>query len=189
MRMREEIDLILDRAETAMGSALQRLERELLTIRAGKASPAMLNGVYVDYYGSRMPLSQVSNIHTPDARTISVQPWEKTTLDGIEKAIRDANLGFNPNNDGTLITINIPTLTEERRKELVKQVGKEAEAAKVHIRKARKAAKDEIKGLLQSGLSEDMGKRAETAIQERTDRHIDRVDAIFTRKESDIMKV
>lgn len=187
--MGEEVDRILDGAEEAMDSALQHLKRELSRIRAGRASPVMLSGVYVDCYGSRMPLSQLSNIHTPDARTISVQPWEKNLIDVIEKAIADSDLGLNPNNKGDVIIISLPTLTEERRKALIKQVKKEAEEAKVSIRNARKAANAEVKALVQSGLSADRGRRAAADIQARTDIHIERINGVSARKESDIMKV
>lgn len=187
--MNEAIQLILDMAQEGMDAALKHLERELLKIRAGKASTAMLGSVYVDYYGSKTPLSQVSNIGTPDARTLSVQPWEKAKIPAIEKAIREADLGFNPNHNGEVILINIPTLTEDRRKELVKQVKREVEAAKVSVRNARKAANGELKKQLQEGLSKDLSARAEDRVQALTDRYIAKADEISARKEAEITSV
>jgi ribosome recycling factor len=141
--MNEEIEFILDTTKEAMNSAIAHLEKELRTIRAGKATPAMLANVMVDYYGSQTPLSQVANVSTPDPRTISIQPWEKNMLQPIEKAIMIANLGFNPMNNGDIIMINVPPLTEERRRDLVKQAKAEAEHAKVGIRNARKEANND----------------------------------------------
>ena len=143
--MNEEIEFILDTAKEAMNNAIDHLIKELRSIRAGKATPSMLTNVMVDYYGSQTPLSQVANVNTPDARTISIQPWEKNMLQEIEKAIQLANLGFNPMNNGDLIMINVPPLTEERRIGLAKQSKSEAEHAKVGIRNARKEANNEIK--------------------------------------------
>jgi ribosome recycling factor len=139
--MQEEVDFVIEHCNEKMEAAIRHLEKELVHIRAGKASPAMLEGLHVDYYGTQTPLNQVSNISTPDARTIAVQPWEKNMIPVIEKAIRNANLGFNPDNNGELIRINIPPLTEERRRQLVKQAGQEGETAKVSIRLARKDGK------------------------------------------------
>ena len=143
----EEIDFILDSTKESMEGSLAHLEKEFLNIRAGKASPAMLGGVKVDYYGAATPLSQVANINTPDARTITVQPWEKSMLQPIEKAITIANLGFNPMNNGENIIISVPALTEERRRDLVKQAKSEAEDAKIGVRNARKDANTDIKKL------------------------------------------
>ena len=162
----EEINFILDSAKENMDGSLQHLELAFTKIRAGKASPQMLDGVNVDYYGAMTPLSQASNINTPDARTISVQPWDKSLLEVMEKAIIDANLGFNPMNNGEMIIINVPPLTEERRLQLVKQAKTESENAKVSIRNARKEANDELKKL--SGISEDILKDSEASVQELT---------------------
>lgn len=187
--MDEATDLILATAGEKMASALAHLEKSLLKIRAGKASPAMLGGVYVDYYGAQTPLSQVSNINTPDARTLSVQPWDRGLLEAIEKAIQEAGLGFNPSNDGEVIRINIPALTEERRRELAKQARQEAEVAKVSARTARKEANRELHKLGQEGCSEDLIAQREAEIQALTDEHIAKIDAIAARKEAEIMNV
>lgn len=183
----EELDFILDSAKESMENSLAHLDKSFLNIRAGKASPAMLGGVRVEYYGSLTPLSQVANINAPDARTLTVSPWEKNMLQPIEKAIMNANLGFNPMNNGDTIIINIPVLTEERRRELVKQVKAEAENAKIGIRNARKDANNEIKKL--DGISEDMIKSAEQDVQNLTDTYIKKVDEMLSIKEAEIMKV
>ena len=154
--MNEEIEFILDTAKEAMSNAITHLEKELISIRAGKATPAMLSTVMVDYYGSQTPLAQVANVNTPDARTLSIQPWEKNMLQEIEKAIQIANLGLNPMNNGDLIMINVPPLTEERRRDLAKQAKAEAEHAKVGVRNARKDANNDIKKV---NISEDMKKK------------------------------
>ena len=184
--MTEEIDFILDSAKEAMDSAISHLEKELRSIRAGKASPAMLANVQVDYYGSATPLSQVANVNTPDARTISIQPWEKNMLQEIEKAIMIANLGFNPMNNGENIIINVPPLTEERRRDLAKQAKAEAENAKVGVRNARKEANNEIKKL---DVSDDMKKNTEADIQNLTDNYVKQIDEKFSVKEKEIMTV
>lgn len=184
--MNEEIGFVLDATQENMDKAIAHLEKELVKIRAGKASPAMLSTVMVEYYGSMTPLSQVSNINTPDARTISVQPWEKNIIGAIETAIMNANLGFNPMNNGELVIINVPPLTEERRKQLVKQAKAEAEEAKVGIRAARQEANKDIKGL---EISEDLAKNAEIDIQDLTNSFIKKVDTILEHKEAEIMKV
>lgn len=184
--MNEEIKFLLDAAKESMDAAIVHLEKEFLKIRAGKASPAMLSNVKVDYYGSQTPLSQVANINTPDARTISVQPWEKNMLQEIEKAIMQANLGFNPMNNGDYVIINVPPLTEERRRDLVKQAKGEAEDAKVSVRTARQDANKEIRDL---DISEDLQKNAETDVQELTDTYTQRIDAFLDKKEVEIMKV
>jgi len=184
--MNEEIQFVLDTAEEGMDAAITHLEKEFIKIRAGKASPAMLSSVMVEYYGSQTPLSQVSNINTPDGRTISVQPWEKSMLQEIETAIMNANLGFNPMNNGEMIIINVPPLTEERRKQLVKQAKAEAEHAKVGVRSARQDANKEIKGL---DISEDQQKNAELDIQELTDSYTKKIDDFLHAKEAEIMKV
>ncbi|WP_299108151.1 ribosome recycling factor [uncultured Tenacibaculum sp.] len=182
----EEIDFILDSAKEAMNNAIAHLEKELRSIRAGKATPAMLANVMVDYYGSQTPLSQVANVNTPDARTISIQPWEKNMLQEIEKAIMIANLGFNPMNNGENIIINVPPLTEERRRDLAKQAKAEAEHAKVGIRNARKDANNDIK---KTDVSDDMKKNAEADIQTLTDNFVKEVDEKYTVKEKEIMTV
>ncbi|KGL58951.1 ribosome recycling factor [Polaribacter sp. Hel1_85] len=184
--MNEEIEFILDTAKEAMNNAIEHLVKELRTIRAGKASPSMLSNIMVDYYGSQTPLSQVANVNTPDARTISIQPWEKNMLQPIEKAIQIANLGFNPMNNGDLIMINVPPLTEERRINLAKQAKAEAEHAKVGIRNARKDANNDIK---KTDISEDMKKNAEDDIQQLTDTFVKQTEEKLAVKEVEIMKV
>lgn len=187
--MQEEVDFVLDHCKEKMEAALEHLEKELVHIRAGKASPAMLDGVHVDYYGSQTPLNQVSNVSTPDARTIAVQPWEKNLIPEIEKAILIANLGLNPDNNGEIIRINIPVLTEERRKGLVKQAHQEGEHAKVSVRGARKESNDNLKQLLKDGLSEDLEKDAEAEVQRMTDEYGKKIDALVEAKEEDIMTI
>jgi ribosome recycling factor len=187
--MQEEVDFILEHSEEMMSGAIEHLEKELVHIRAGKASPSMLDGVMVEYYGSMTALSQVSNISTPDARTVAIQPWEKGIIPIIEKAIMNADLGFNPDNNGEIIRINIPVLTEERRKGLVKQVHMEGEHAKVSIRAARKDANNSLKKLLKEGLSEDMEKDAEADIQKLTDKYGKNVESLIELKEQDIMTI
>lgn len=184
--MDEEVKFVLDSAKENMDGSIAHLEKAFIKIRAGKASPVMLSSVMVDYYGSQTPLSQVSNINTPDARTISVQPWEKNLIGEIENAIMNANLGFNPMNNGEMVIINVPPLTEERRKQLVKQAKSEAEDAKVSIRSARQEANKELKAL---EISEDLLKNAEVDVQELTDSYSKKVDAILSVKEAEIMKV
>ncbi|WP_299678838.1 ribosome recycling factor [uncultured Tenacibaculum sp.] len=184
--MTEEIDFILDSTKEAMVNAISHLEKELRSIRAGKASPAMLANVQVDYYGSQTPLGQVANVNTPDARTISIQPWEKNMLQEIEKAIMIANLGFNPMNNGENIIINVPPLTEERRRDLAKQAKAEAENAKVGVRNARKDANNEIKKV---DASDDMKKNAEADVQTLTDSYVKQIDEKLAVKEKEIMTV
>jgi len=187
--MEEEVELILDLCKEKMASAIDHLEKELVHIRAGKASPRMLDGVTVDYYGSMTPLAQVSNINTPDARTIAIQPWEKKLIPEIEKAIMNANLGFNPENNGELIRINVPALTEERRKILSKQANTEGENAKVSIRSARKDANEALKKLLKTGLSEDLEKDAENIVQEMTNEYSKEVDSLLEKKTKEIFTI
>ena len=184
--MNEEVTFILDTTKESMEGSMTHLEKAFIKIRAGKASPMMLSTVKVEYYGSPTPLSQVANINTPDARTISVQPWEKSILHDIETAIMNANIGFNPMNNGEMVIINVPPLTEERRRDLVKQAKSEAEDAKVSIRSARQEANKELKKL---ELSEDLLSNAEVDVQELTDVYIKKVDAVFDIKEAEIMKV
>jgi ribosome recycling factor len=184
--MNEEVDFVLDSAKENMDKAMVHLEKSFAKIRAGKASPIMLSTVKVDYYGSHTPLSQVANVNTTDARTISVQPWEKNMLQEIEKAITNANLGFNPMNNGDLIIINVPPLTEERRRDLVKQAKAEAEDAKIGVRNARQEANKDIKGI---DLPEDTVKDAEASIQELTNKYSKKIEELLTVKEAEIMKV
>ncbi|ALM48888.1 ribosome-recycling factor [Flavobacterium psychrophilum] len=185
----EEIDFILDSAKESMDGSIAHLEKEFLNIRAGKATPAMLGGVFVDYYGSATPLSQVANINVPDARTITIQPWEKSMLQPIEKAIMIANLGFNPMNNGDNIIISVPALTEERRRDLAKQAKAEAEDAKIGVRNVRKDANTDIKKLEKDGVSEDACKGAEESVQELTNSYIKKIDELLVVKEAEIMKV
>lgn len=185
----EEIEFILDSTKESMNGTIAHLEKEFLNIRAGKATPQMLGGVFVDYYGSQTPLSQVANINTPDARTITITPWEKAMLQPIEKAIMIANLGFNPMNNGDNIIISVPPLTEERRRDLVKQAKSEAEDAKIGIRNARKDANTDIKKLEKEGTSEDVCKSAEDDVQKLTDAFIKKIDDHLAIKEAEIMKV
>ncbi len=183
----EDIQFILDSTKEAMGNALTHLQKRLLTIRAGKASPTMLQGVMVDYYGSPTPLSQVANINTPDGRTISIQAWEKALIPEIEKAIMNANLGFNPMNNGESVIINVPPLTEERRKDLVKQAKAESEEARIGVRNDRKGANNDLKKL--EDASEDQVKNAEIDVQKLTDEHIQKIEEILSVKEKEIMTV
>lgn len=187
--MSEEVQLYIDDAKDKMKKALTHLENELLKVRAGKANPSMLQGVQVDYYGSKVPLTQVSNVSTTDARTIVIQPWEKKIIDAIEKAVFAANLGLTPINNGEIIRINIPPLTEERRRDLVKQVKHEGENAKVSIRNARREAIDEIKKLQKQGIPEDEIKKAEEEMQKHTDGYSKKVEDILHHKETEIMAV
>lgn len=184
--MNEELNFIIDSTEELMQNAIGHLEKEFRNIRAGKASPAMIGSVTVDYYGTQTPLTQVANVGTMDAHTITVQPWEKHMLQEIERAILNANLGFNPTNNGEIVIINVPVLTEERRIELSKQAKAEAEIAKVSIRNDRKEAMHEVK---KTDASEDMKSNAEIDIQELTDKYSHLVDEHFKIKEQEIMKV
>ena len=185
----EEIDFILDSTKESMEGSLSHLEKEFLNIRAGKASPAMLGSVKVDYYGTPTPLSQVGAVNTLDSRTLTVQPWEKSVLDEIAKGIMNANLGLNPQSNGEIIIISVPVLTEERRRDLVKRAKAEGESAKIGIRGKRKDANDFIKSLKNDGLSEDQVKNTEDTIQKLTDTFIQKIDALVDVKEVDIMKV
>ena len=187
--MEEDIQLIKDSVKEDMNKAISHLEKALLKIRAGRANPSMLEGVRVDYYGAMTPLAQVANINTPDARTLLVQPWEKKLIPDIERAITNGNLGFNPMNNGEAIIINIPPLTEERRKSLVKMAREEGEEAKVSIRAGRKDGMDETKRLEKDGLPEDMGKDLEKQIQDLTNSYVAKVENLITEKEAEIMTV
>lgn len=187
--MSEEVKIVLDETKAAMDKAISHASAELIKIRAGKAMPDMLDSISVDYYGTDTPLNQVANVSTPDARTLAVQPWEKAMIEPIEKAIRDANLGLNPQNDGQIIRINIPALTEERRKDLVKQVKADAEFARITIRNIRKDGNEQIKKLQKDGLSEDTAKDAEGQVQELTNKYIAKIDEMVSKKEGEIMTI
>lgn len=187
--MEVELNNILQETGNSMGKAINHLEAELVKIRAGKASPNMLDGIMADYYGSPTPINQVANVTALDARTISVQPWEKNMLSVIERAIIAANIGINPQSDGISIRLFLPPLTEERRKEMVKRCNGEGEQGKVSIRNIRRIAIEDIKKLQKDGLSEDAGKDAEAEVQTITDRHISLVDKHLAAKEKEIMLV
>jgi ribosome recycling factor len=187
--MSEEVQFCLDMAKENMQNALVHLEREMQKLRAGKANPQMLDGVKVDYYGTITPLNQMANVNTPDPKTIFIQPWDKNALSLIEKAIMNANLGFNPINDGMVIRIPVPPLTEERRKDLVKRAKAEAEAGKVVVRNARRDANETAKKLAKDGVAEDEIKKLEIDIQTLTDDYIRKVDSVLAVKEKDIMTI
>ena len=182
----EEMEFIMNIAKESMEQAVIHLEKEMLNIRAGKANPIMLSSVKVDYYGTPTLISQVANVNSPDGRTLTVQPWEKGMLQEIEKAILVANLGFNPMNNGESIIINIPPLTEERRRDLAKLAKVETENAKIGIRAARKEANGDIK---KSDASFDIQKNCEIDVQELTDNYISKIDEIFNSKENEILTV
>ena len=187
--MSDELNMIIEDASGSMSKAISHLETELGKIRAGKASPVMLDGIMVDYYGNPTPIAQVANINTLDARTISVQPWEKNMLQAIERAIIAANIGINPQNDGNTIRLFLPPLTEERRKELVKKCNGEGEHARVSVRNIRRDAIEQIKKLQKDGASEDESKDAETSAQGLTDKFISLVEKHLDAKEKEIMAV
>ena len=187
--MIEEVKFHLDVSKEQMEESIKHLELVLAKIRAGKANPQMLNSVQVDYYGSSTPISQMANVNTPDAQTISIQPWDKSVLQDVEKAIMEANLGFTPMNNGEMIMINIPPLTEERRLALVKQAKGEAEQCKISIRSVRQKANDEMKKLAKDGLSEDMEKDAEAEVQKLTDSYIQKTEDYFSTKEKEILTI
>lgn len=184
--MDEEIKFIIDSTEEAMHDAISYLEKQFSNIRAGKASPRMLNSVKVEYYGSQTPLAQIGNVNAPDAQTITIRPFEKSLIPEIEKAILHANLGFNPSNNGESVIINVPPLTEERRRELVKQAKSEAEEAKIGVRNERKGANNSVKKL---DISEDLLRSVEDDIQELTDKYISRIDSMMEVKEKEVMTV
>lgn len=183
------VDVVIKSTREMMEKAISHLESELVKIRTGKANPSMLDSVMVDYYGAMTPLNQIANVNSPDARTLVVQPWEKNKLGDIERAIINSNLGLNPQNDGEVIRINVPPLTEERRKEMVKLAKAEAEHCKVSIRNSRKNANESIKKLQKDGLAEDMAKDAETRIQNLTKDFEVKVDEHLSKKEKEIMTV
>ena len=185
----EEIEIYLESAEETMDGAIKHLVIELGKIRAGKASPQMLDGIQVDYYGSPSPLQNVATVNTPDTRTLAIKPFEKRLIADIEKAIRNSNIGLSPSNDGEIIRLSVPMLTEERRQELVKRVKQEVETAKVNVRNVRQDANNSIRKLTKEGVSEDMVKMGEDRVQKLTDEHTDKIDKIFEAKEKDIMEV
>ncbi len=187
--MIEEIKMVLDETQENMESTLSFLQKEYQKLRAGKASPDMLSGIKIDCYGQTMPINQVANVNTPDAKQLIVQPWDKNNLPLLEKEIRNANLGFNPINNGEVLRIIVPALTEERRKDIAKQARQSAEQAKVSIRSARKTANDMAKDLKNSGVSEDEVKVLEDKVQELTDDYTKKVDEILDSKEKEIMTI
>lgn len=187
--MLEDCQLVYDLASEGMEKSLSHLEIGFQKIRAGKASPEMLDGVMVEYYGAMTPIGQTANITSPDPRQIIVQPWDKSVIIALEKAIMAANLGFNPKNEGEVLRIAVPAITEERRRELVKQAKSQAEDTKIGIRNARRTANDEAKKLEKEGIPEDDVKRLQDDIQKLTDEYIDKVDKLFEAKDKDIMTI
>lgn len=187
--MIEQLNQIIEDTSSKMSKALNHLESELVKIRAGKANPSMLHGIFAEYYGNPTPIDQVANVTVMDARTISVQPWEKSMLAVIERAIIAANIGINPQNDGNIIRLFLPALTEERRKELVKRCDAEGENGKITVRNIRRDAIEEIKKLEKEGLSEDESRDGETNVQDLTDKYIVLVDKHLAAKETEIMAV
>ena len=187
--MDELVTMVLDETRSKMDKSIQHLENELMKIRAGKATPRILDGIMVEYYGVLTPINQVSNVGTPDAKTVAIQPWERSMIESIEKAIMQANIGITPEDNGEIIRLNIPPLTEERRRDLVKKVKQEGENTKVGIRNARRDANEELKELQKDGLPEDEEKNGESEVQKLTDDYIEKVDKILEAKEKDIMTV
>ncbi len=187
--MTDDLSFILEEGKDSMTKAINHLEAELVKIRAGKANPSMLDGIMVDYYGNLTQINQVGNISAMDARTISIQPWEKNMMQPIERAIIAANIGINPQNDGNIIRLFLPPLTEERRKEMVKRSNAEGEQAKVAVRSIRREGIEQIKKLQKDGLSEDQAKDSETEIQEMTDKFIVLIEKHLAAKEKEIMSV
>ncbi|MGY8916815.1 MAG: ribosome recycling factor [Flavobacteriales bacterium] len=187
--MQEAIDMALEEAKDLMDKAMDRLTAELRKVRAGKAHPSMLESVKIDYYGTMTPISQVANVNTTDARTIVVQAWEKPMLDPIATGIINANLGLNPMNNGEVLIINVPPLSEERRIELTKRARSEGEFARVSIRNARKDANDILKSAKEEGLSEDMHKTGEAQVQEMTNSYTKKVEEVLDAKEKDVMTI
>jgi ribosome recycling factor len=185
----EEISMILDIAEESMEHSITHLQHDLLKIRAGKANPDLLNGILVPYYGAPTALNQVANISTADARTLTVQPFEKKMLGAIEKAIFEAALGITPQNDGILIRLSIPPVTEERRREMVKKAKASGEDSKVGVRSARQKAIEEIRKAVKNGLSEDLGKRYEEDVQTLTKKYNDKIEKVLEQKEKEILTV
>jgi ribosome recycling factor len=187
--MNEEAQMCLDEAREGMEDAISHLEKEFQKIRAGKATPQMLEGIKINYYGALTPIEQTANINTPDPRQIIVQPWDKSILNDLEKAIMNANLGFNPKNEGEVLRIIVPPLTEERRRDLVKKAKTAAENTKISIRNTRRSANELAKSLEKDGLPEDESKKVQEKIQETTDEYIKKVDEMLEAKEKDVMTV
>ncbi|RLD61900.1 MAG: ribosome recycling factor [Bacteroidetes bacterium] len=187
--MLDDCQFVYDFAQEGMEKALEHLEKDFQKIRAGKATPDMLNGVIVDYYGTMTPISQTANVSTPDPRQIIVQPWDKSIIGLLEKAIIDANLGLNPQNEGEILRIKVPVVTEERRKELVKKAKSEAESSKIGVRNVRRSANDEAKKLEKDSVPEDDVKKLQDEIQKLTNGFIEKIDKIFEAKEKDIMTI
>jgi len=187
--MNEEVQMVYEMAKENMEKTIEHLDNELMRIRAGKANVHILDGILVDYYGTPTPLNQVSNISTPDAKTIMIQPWEKSMIEPIEKALMVSNVGITPGNNGEVIRLVVPQLTEERRVDLVKQVKNEGENARVSVRNARREANDEYKSMQKDGLSEDETKTAEDDIQKLTDEFTEKVEKIVEAKDQDIMTI
>lgn len=187
--MEDELELCIEETKERMDNTITHLQKEFSKLRTGKASPQMLEDIFIDYYGRKTPLNQVANINIRDPKTIVIQPWDKTILDQIEKEILSANLGFTPKNNKEVIIINIPPLTEERRKEIAKKARSEAEDSKVSIRNIRREANENIKSLIKKGLSEDSGKNGENEIQKLTDKYIKSIDDMYALKEKDIMTI
>jgi len=185
----EDLEFYLEEAKDHMEKSLQHVSHSLAKIRAGRAMPSMLDGLMVEYYGNATPINQVASINTPDAKTLAIKPWEKTILQEIEKVIINSDLGLNPQNDGEIIRLNIPPLTEERRKDLVKQSKHEAEHGRVSVRNVRKDTNDHLKKLLKEHVSEDDVKKAEDAVQEMTNEYVKKIDEILAKKEEEIMTV
>jgi len=187
--LNQQLEIVIDDAESAMQKSIRHLEAELVKIRAGRANPNMLDGIIVDYYGSPTPIGQVGNVSVADARTLTIQPWEKNMLQPIERAIINSNIGLTPQNDGNLIRLFLPPLTEERRKELVKRVNAEGEHSKVGVRNSRRDAIEQIKKLQKDGLSEDTAKDTEKEIQQLTDQYTAQIEKHLEAKEKEIMSV
>jgi ribosome recycling factor len=187
--MEEEVQLYLDDASEKMEKAVTHLSSELVKLRAGKATPQMLDGIHIDYYGTSTPLAQVANINTPDAKSIVIQPWEKKIINEIEKAILAANIGVTPMNNGDVVRLNLPPLTEERRKQLVKTVKHEGENAKVSIRNARRDTIEELKKMQKNGLPEDSEKNAVEKVEKMTENFYKKVDEVLAKKEHEILTV
>ena len=185
----EDIEFYLEHAKEAMDKAVNHTAQELAKIRAGKAMPSLVEGLYVEYYGNPTPMNQVASVTSPDPRTIAIKPWEKSTIQEIERAIINSDLGLNPQNDGELVRINIPPLTEERRITLVQQAKNEAEHGRVSVRNIRKDTNDHLKKLVKEHVSEDLVKDAETEVQNLTDEHTKRIDELLAAKEEDIMTI
>jgi ribosome recycling factor len=187
--MEEEVQIYLDEAKESMEKSLVHLNNELIKLRAGKANPNMLDGIHVDYYGAHTPLSQLANINTPDAKSIVIQPWEKKIIGDIEKAILAANIGVTPMNNGEIVRLNLPPLTEERRKQLVKSVKHEGENAKVSVRSTRREIIEEFKKMQKNGLPEDAEKNATEKVEKMVEAYYKRIDDLLAKKEQEIMTV